>query len=159
MLTTSKLFTFWRERSMLWCKRPSYSVNSLSMIITIFFFNLTMSNLFTFWRERSMFWGKRSSYSVKILSMVNFFFFFFYYNMPMYPTNKSSSVTQNIKAYTLKSHVIPHKSYAKVLVLEQIKHVNSQLPKVSNKLKTNPTSDHVFKLLSSLMKSNHKVLG
>jgi hypothetical protein len=37
--------------------------------------------------------------------------------------------------------------------------VNSQLPKVSNKLKTNPTSDHVFKLLSSLMKSNHKFLG
>ena len=79
--------------------------------------------------------------------------------MPMYPTNKSSSVTQNIEPYTLKSHVIPHKSCANVLVLEQIKHVNSQLPKVSNKLKTNPKSDHVFKLLSSLMKSNHKFLG
>jgi hypothetical protein len=37
--------------------------------------------------------------------------------------------------------------------------VNFQLPKVSNKLKKNPTSDYVFKLLSSLMKSNHKFLG
>ena len=49
----------------------------------------------------------------------------------MYPTKKSSSVTQNIKAYTLKSHVIPHKSCANVLVLKQIKHVNSQLAKVT----------------------------
>jgi hypothetical protein len=64
--------------------------------------------------------------------------------MPMYPTNKSSSVTQNMKTYTLKPHVIPHQSCANVLVLEQIKHVNSQMPKVSNKLK-NPTLDHVFK--------------
>ena len=87
------------------------------------------------------------------------FFFYFFYNMPMYPTNKSSSVTQNIEAYTLKSHVIPHKSCANVLVLEQVKHVNSQLPKVSNKLKQIQPSDHVFKLLSSLMKLKHKVLG
>jgi MinD-like ATPase involved in chromosome partitioning or flagellar assembly len=72
--------------------------------------------------------------------------------MPMYPTNKSSNVTQNIETYTLKLHVIPHKSCATVLVSEQIKHVNSQLPKASNQLK-NPTSDHVFKILSSLMKS------
>jgi hypothetical protein len=36
--------------------------------------------------------------------------------------------------------------------------VNSQLPKVSNKLQI-LSSDHVFKLLSSLMKSNHKFLG
>jgi hypothetical protein len=53
--------------------------------------------------------------------------------MPMYPTNKSSSVTENIKTYTLRPHVIPHKSCANVRVLEQIKHVNSQLSKVSNK--------------------------
>jgi hypothetical protein len=53
--------------------------------------------------------------------------------MPMYPTNKSSSVTQNMKTYTLKPHVIPHQSCANVLVLEHIKHVNSQLSKVSNK--------------------------
>jgi hypothetical protein len=77
----------------------------------------------------------------------------------MYPTNKSPSVTQNIETYTLNLHVIPHQSCANVLVSEQIKHVNSQLPKASNKLKKNPTSDHVFKLLSSLMKSNHKFLG
>jgi hypothetical protein len=67
--------------------------------------------------------------------------------MPMYPTNKSFNVTQNMKTYTLKPHVIPHQSCAIVLVSKQIKHVNSQLPKVSNKLK-NPTSDHVFKILS-----------
>jgi hypothetical protein len=36
--------------------------------------------------------------------------------------------------------------------------VNSQLPKVSNKLQI-LSSDHVFKILSSLMKSNHKFLG
>jgi hypothetical protein len=64
--------------------------------------------------------------------------------MPMYPTNKSSNVTQNMKTYILKPHVIPHQSCANVLVSEQIKHVNSQMPKVSNKLK-NPTLDHVFK--------------
>ena len=84
---------------------------------------------------------------------------YIYMLMPMYPTNKSSSVTQNIEMYTLKPYVIPHQSCANVLVSEQIKHVNPQLLKVSNKLKTNPTSDHVFKLLSSLMKSNHKFLG
>ena len=67
--------------------------------------------------------------------------------MPRYPTNKLSSFTQNIKTYTSKPHVIPHKSCANVLVLEQIKHVNSQMPKVSDILK-NPTSDHVFKILS-----------
>ena len=64
-----------------------------------------------------------------------------------YPSTKSFSFTQNIETYTSKPHVIPHKSCANVLVLEQIKHVNSQMPKVSNKLK-NPTSDHVFKVLS-----------
>ena len=51
----------------------------------------------------------------------------------MYSINKSSSVTQNIETYTLRPHVIPHKSCTNVLVLEQIKHVNSQLSKVSNK--------------------------
>jgi hypothetical protein len=63
------------------------------------------------------------------------FFFFFFKNviMPMYPTNKSSRVTQNIETYTLRPHVIPHKSCANVPVLEQVKHVNSQLSKVSNK--------------------------
>jgi hypothetical protein len=76
----------------------------------------------------------------------------------MSPTNKSPSVTQNIETYTLNLHVIPHQSCANVLVSEQIKHVNSQLPKVSNKLQI-LSSDHVFKLLSSLMKSNHKFLG
>jgi hypothetical protein len=70
----------------------------------------------------------------------------------MYPLNKSPSVTQNIETYTLNPHVIPHQSCANVLVSEQIKHVTSQLPKASNKLK-NPTSDHVFNILSSLMKS------
>ena len=50
----------------------------------------------------------------------------------MYSTNKSSSVTQNIETYTLRPHVIPHKSCANVLVLEQIRHVNSQLSKISN---------------------------
>ena len=53
----------------------------------------------------------------------------------MSPTNKSSNVTQNIETYTFKSHVIPHKSCANVFVLEQIKHVNSQLSKISNKTK------------------------
>jgi MinD-like ATPase involved in chromosome partitioning or flagellar assembly len=72
--------------------------------------------------------------------------------MPMYPLNKSPSVTQNIETYTLNLHVIPHQSCANVLVSEQIKHVKSQLPKASNKLKS-PTSDHVFNILSSLMKS------
>ena len=67
--------------------------------------------------------------------------------MPRYPTSKSFSFTQNMETYTLKPHVIPRNSCANVLVLEQIKHVNSQMPKVSNKLK-NPTSDHVFKILS-----------
>jgi hypothetical protein len=58
-----------------------------------------------------------------------FFFFFFlfiyiyiyiyiYMLMPMYPTNKSSSVTQNIEIYTLKPYVIPHQSCANVLVSE-----------------------------------------
>ena len=54
--------------------------------------------------------------------------------MPRYPTNKSFSFTQNMEIYTSKPHVIPHNSCANVLVLEQIKHVNSQIPKVSNKL-------------------------
>jgi hypothetical protein len=89
---------------------------------------------------------------MKSLSMVNFFFFFYILFMPMYPTNKSSSVTQDIETYTLNLHVIPHQSCANVLVSEQIKHVNSQSPKASNQLE-NPTSDHVFKTLSSLMKS------
>jgi hypothetical protein len=71
---------------------------------------------------------------MKSLSMIIFLnLFFFIVIMPMYPTNKSSIVTQHIKTYTLKSHVIPHQSCANVLVLEQIKHVNSQLSKVSNK--------------------------
>jgi hypothetical protein len=72
--------------------------------------------------------------------------------MPMYPLNKSHSVTQNIETYTLNLHVIPHKSCANVLVLEQIKPVKSQLPKASSKLEI-PTSDHVFNILSLLMKS------
>ena len=67
--------------------------------------------------------------------------------MPRYPINKSFSFTQNMETYTLKPHVIPHNSCANVFVLEQIKHVNSQMPKVSNKPK-NPTSDHAFKILS-----------
>jgi hypothetical protein len=75
--------------------------------------------------------------------------------MPMYPTNKSSSVTQNIKIYTLKQHVIPHQSCANVFVSEYIKHVNSQFPKVSKKLQI-LLLDHMFKILSSLMNSNHK---
>jgi hypothetical protein len=55
--------------------------------------------------------------------------------MPMYPTNKSSSVTQNIETYILNLHVIPHQSCANMLVSKQIKHVNFQLPKANNKLK------------------------
>ena len=51
----------------------------------------------------------------------------------MYSTNKLSSVTHNIETDTLRPHIIPHKSCANVLVLEHIKHVNSQLSKVSNK--------------------------
>jgi hypothetical protein len=82
--------------------------------------------------------------------MVKFLFLFYF--MPMYPLNKSPSVTQNIETYTLNLHVIPHKSCANVLVLEQIKPVKSQLPKASNKLEI-PTSDHVFNILSSLMTS------
>jgi hypothetical protein len=70
---------------------------------------------------------------MKSLSMVKFLLFFLF--MPMYPTNKSPSVTQNIETYTLNLYVIPHQSCANVLVSEQIKHVNSQLPKASNKLK------------------------
>jgi hypothetical protein len=74
---------------------------------------------------------------MKSLSMVKFLFFYYYYFlfMPMYPTNKSLSVTQNIETYTLNPHVIPHQSCANVLVSEYIKHVNSQLPRASNKLK------------------------
>ena len=53
--------------------------------------------------------------------------------MPRYLTNKSSSFTQNIETYTSKPHVIPHKSCANVLALEQIKYVNCQLSKLSNK--------------------------
>ena len=67
--------------------------------------------------------------------------------MQRYPTNKSFSFTQNMEIYTSKPHVIPHNSCANVLVSRHIKHVNSQMLKVSNKLK-NPTSDHVFKILS-----------
>jgi hypothetical protein len=67
--------------------------------------------------------------------------------MPMYPTNRLSSFTQDIETCISRPHVIPHQSCANVLVLEHIKHVNSQLSKVSNKLK-NPTLDHVFKILS-----------
>jgi hypothetical protein len=70
----------------------------------------------------------------------------------MYPLNKSPSITQNIETYKLNPHVISHQSCVNVLVSEQIKHVTSQLPKASNKLKS-PTSYHVFKILSSLMKS------
>jgi hypothetical protein len=77
--------------------------------------------------------------------------------MPKYPTNKSSSFTQDIETYTSYSHVTPHKLCANMLVLEQIKHVNSQLSKVSNKLKY-PTSNHVFKILSLLMKIKSQFL-
>jgi hypothetical protein len=84
-----------------------------------------------------------------------FNFYFFYMLMPMYPTNKSSSVIQNIETYTLKPYAIPHQSCANVHVLEQIKHVNSQLSKVSNKTPKILSSNHVFKILSSLMKSHH----
>jgi hypothetical protein len=79
-------------------------------------------------------------------------FFFITIIMPMYPPNKSPSVTQNIETYTLNPHVIPHQLCDNVLVSDQIKHVTSHLPKASSKLKS-PTSDHVFKILSSLMKS------
>jgi hypothetical protein len=75
---------------------------------------------------------------MKSLSMVKFLLLFIiiiFLFMPMHPTNKSPSVTQNIETYTLNPHVIPHQSCATVLVSEQIKHVNSQLPKASNKLK------------------------
>ena len=75
--------------------------------------------------------------------------------MPRYPTNKSSNFTQNIETYISKSHVIPHHSCANVLVLEQIKHVNSQLSKVSNKTSKILSSYHVLKISSLLMKSNH----
>ena len=89
-----------------------------------------------------------SSYLVESLSMIIIFFFIIIIIiMPKYPTNKSFNFTQDIETYTLKPHVIPYHSCANVLVSEQIKHVNSQLPKVSNKLK-NPTLDHVFKILS-----------
>jgi hypothetical protein len=78
--------------------------------------------------------------------------------MPMYPTNKSPSVTQNIETYTLNLHVIPHQSCANVLVSEQIKHVNSQLPKASNQLKKSNIRSCVqkFKLTDEI---NHKFLG
>jgi hypothetical protein len=72
--------------------------------------------------------------------------------MPMYPLNKLPSATQNIETYILNLHAILHKSCANVLVSEQIEHVKSQLPKASNKLEI-PTIDHVFNILSSLMKS------
>jgi hypothetical protein len=57
---------------------------------------------------------------MKSLSMVKFilFFFIFYLFMPMYPTNKSPNVTQNIETYTLNLYVIPHQSCANVLVSE-----------------------------------------
>jgi hypothetical protein len=87
----------------------------------------------------------------KKIIIINYLFIYFLF-MPMYPTNKSPNVTQNIETYTLNLHVIPHQSCANVLVSKQIKHVTSQLPKASNKLE-NPTSDHVFKILSLLMKS------
>jgi hypothetical protein len=75
--------------------------------------------------------------------------------MPMYPLNKSPSVTQNIETYTLNLHVIPHKSCANVLVLEQIKPVKSQLPKASNKLEIPNIRSCVqhFKLTDEI---NHK---
>jgi hypothetical protein len=78
--------------------------------------------------------------------------------MPMYPPNKSPSVTQNIETYTLNLHVIPHQSCANVLVSEQIKHVNSQLPKASNQLKKSNIRSCVqnFKLTNEI---NHKFLG
>jgi hypothetical protein len=99
---------------------------------------------------------------MKSLSMVKFLFLFLFYfiflTMPMYPMNKSPSVTQDIETYTLNLHVIPHQSCANVLVSEQIKHVTSQLPKVSNKLK-NPTSDHVFKIFKLTDEINHIFLG
>jgi hypothetical protein len=72
--------------------------------------------------------------------------------MPKYPTNKSSSFTQDIETYTSNSQVTPHKFCANVLVPDYIKHVNSQMSKVVTKILS---SDHVFKILSSLMKSNH----
>jgi hypothetical protein len=46
----------------------------------------------------------------------------------------------------------PHKLCANVLVPDYIKHVNSQMSKVVTKILS---LDHVFKILSSLMKSNH----
>jgi hypothetical protein len=72
--------------------------------------------------------------------------------MPKYPTNKSSSFTQDIETYTSNSQVTPHKLCANVLVPDYIKHVNSQMSKVVTKILS---LDHVFKILSSLMKSNH----
>jgi hypothetical protein len=66
--------------------------------------------------------------------------------MPKYPTNKSSSFTQDIETYTSDSHIMPHNIFANVLVSEQIKHVNSQ-KKIKKKKKT-LSSDHVFKILS-----------
>ena len=54
--------------------------------------------------------------------------------MPKYPTNKPSSFTKNIETYTSGCHVIPHKICANVLVSNQVKHVNSETPRVSNQL-------------------------
>jgi hypothetical protein len=54
------------------------------------------------------------------------------YIMSKYQTNKASNFTQDIETYTSDSHVIPHNICANVLVLEQIKHMNSQMPKISN---------------------------
>ena len=133
MLTTSKLLTFWRERLIFWCKRPSYSVKSLSTIIIIFFYKVNqIKSLHLFMWTLNVLRQEVQLRSDNLINGKFFIYYYFFYNMPMYPTNKSSSVTQNIEAYTLKSHVIPNKSCANVLVLEQIKHVNSQLPKVTN---------------------------
>jgi hypothetical protein len=78
--------------------------------------------------------------------------------MPMYPPNKSPSVTQNIETCTLNLHVIPHQSCANVLVSKQIKHMNSQLPKASNQLKKSNIRSCVqnFKLTDEI---NHKFVG
>jgi hypothetical protein len=91
--------------------------------------------------------------------MVKFYYYYFLILfMPMYPPNKSPSITQNIETYTLNLYVIPHQSCANVLVSEQIKHVNSQLPKASNQLKKSNIRSCVqnFKLTDEI---NHKFLG
>jgi hypothetical protein len=90
--------------------------------------------------------------------VVKFIYLFTFFFMPMYPTNKSLSVTKNRETYTLNLYVIPHQSCANVLVSWQIKLVNSQLLKASNQLK-NVTLDHMFKNFKFTDEINHKFLG